>query len=219
MDTAYQTSKYCERFPMSSVDIIDRAKSEGRTILSEVESKHILEEAGIPTARAELAATREKAVAAARDMGFPVVLKIVSPQISHKSDIGGVRLNLASEEEVAAAFDEIVEAARRAEQLDPKDIGPHLLSGVMGQVAGENEAAVRENRKAADKLSAWARRDPAQRQYVAWGMGMQAITAETPWWGDAERTAQRVREALDLHSALLRVSPEWQKTQDGVGPR
>ena len=100
---------------MSSVDIIDRAKNEGRTVLSEVESKQILEEAGIPTARAELAPTREKAVAAARNMGFPVALKILSPQISHKSDIGGVRLNLASEEEVAAAFDEIVEAARGAE--------------------------------------------------------------------------------------------------------
>jgi acyl-CoA synthetase (NDP forming) len=100
---------------MSSVDIIDSAKSEGRTILTEVESKQILEEAGIPTARAELASTRKRAVTAARKMGFPVALKILSPQISHKSDIGGVRLNLASEEEVASAFDKIVEAARRAE--------------------------------------------------------------------------------------------------------
>ncbi|MDP2950327.1 MAG: acetate--CoA ligase family protein [Chloroflexota bacterium] len=100
---------------MSAVDIIDRAKNEGRTVLTEVESKQVLEEAGIPTARAQLAATREQAVAAARQMGWPVVLKIVSPDISHKSDVGGVRLNLASEEEVAAAFDEIVAAARKAE--------------------------------------------------------------------------------------------------------
>ncbi len=100
---------------MSAVDIIDRAKNEGRTVLTEVESKQVLEEAGIPTARAQLAATREQAVAAARQMGWPVVLKIVSPDISHKSDVGGVRLNLGSEEEVAAAFDEIVAAARKAE--------------------------------------------------------------------------------------------------------
>jgi len=100
---------------MSAVDIIDRAKSEGRTVLTEVESKQVLEEAGIPTARAQLAATREQAVAAARQIGFPVVLKIVSPDISHKSDVGGVRLNLRSEEEVAAAFDEIVAAARKAQ--------------------------------------------------------------------------------------------------------
>jgi acyl-CoA synthetase (NDP forming) len=100
---------------MSTIEIIDRAKSEGRTILTEVESKQVLEGAGIPIASAQLAATREEAVAAARQIGLPIVLKIVSPDISHKSDVGGVKLNLGSEEEVAAAFDEIVAAARRAQ--------------------------------------------------------------------------------------------------------
>ena len=100
---------------MGTVGIIDKAKSEGRSILTEVESKQILGEAGIPIAHAQLAATREEAVAAARKIGLPVVLKIVSPDISHKSDVGGVKLNLGSEEEVAAAFDEIVAAARRAQ--------------------------------------------------------------------------------------------------------
>jgi len=100
---------------MSTIEIIDRAKSEGRTILTEVESKQILAEAGIPIAGAQLAASREEAVAAARQIGLPVVLKIVSPDISHKSDVGGVKLNLGSEEEVAAAFDEIVAAAQRAQ--------------------------------------------------------------------------------------------------------
>ncbi len=100
---------------MSTIEIIDKAKSEGRTILTEVESKQVLAEAGISTARAQLAASREEAVTAARQIGLPVVLKIVSPDISHKSDVGGVKLNLGSEEEVAAAFDEIVATARRAE--------------------------------------------------------------------------------------------------------
>jgi acyl-CoA synthetase (NDP forming) len=100
---------------MSITEITDRAKSEGRSILTEVESKHILAEAGIPVARAQLAATREEAVAAARQIGLPVVLKIVSPGISHKSDVGGVKLNLGSQEAVAAAFDEIVAAAQRAQ--------------------------------------------------------------------------------------------------------
>jgi acyl-CoA synthetase (NDP forming) len=100
---------------MGTVGIIDKAKSEGRSILTEVESKQILGEAGIPIAHAQLAATREEAVAAARKIGLPVVLKIVSPDISHKSDVGGVKLNLGSEEAVAAAFDEIVAAARRAQ--------------------------------------------------------------------------------------------------------
>jgi acyl-CoA synthetase (NDP forming) len=100
---------------MSTIEIIDKAKSEGRTILTEVESKQVLAEAGIPIADAQLAATREEAVAVARQIGLPVVLKIVSPEISHKSDVGGVKLNLGLEEEVAAAFDEIVAAARSAE--------------------------------------------------------------------------------------------------------
>jgi acyl-CoA synthetase (NDP forming) len=99
---------------MSTAAIIDRARSEGRKILTEVESKQLLEEAGIPTARARLAVSRDAAVEAARDIGFPVVLKVVSPQITHKTDVGGVKLDLKSPEEVAAAFDDIVAAARRA---------------------------------------------------------------------------------------------------------
>jgi acyl-CoA synthetase (NDP forming) len=100
---------------MSIATIIDKAKTEGRTILSEVEAKQILEEAGIKTAGARLAATREEAVQVAQELGFPVALKVVSPQITHKSDVGGVKLNLGSPEEVSAAFDEITASAQRAE--------------------------------------------------------------------------------------------------------
>jgi acyl-CoA synthetase (NDP forming) len=100
---------------MSISSVIDRARSEGRTILSEVEAKQILEEAGIKTAAARLAATREEAVQVAQELGFPVVLKVVSPQITHKSDVGGVKLNLGSPEEVGAAFEEIMASAKRAE--------------------------------------------------------------------------------------------------------
>jgi acyl-CoA synthetase (NDP forming) len=99
---------------MSTAAIIDRARTQGRKILTEVESKQLLEEAGIAIVRARLATSRDAAVQAARDIGFPVVLKVVSPQITHKSDVGGVKLDLKSPEEVAAAFDEIMAAARRA---------------------------------------------------------------------------------------------------------
>ena len=99
---------------MSATAIIDRARTQGRKILTEVESKQLLEEAGIPAARAHLATSRDATVKAARDIGFPVVLKVVSPQITHKTDVGGVKLDLKSPEEVAAAFDEIMAAARRA---------------------------------------------------------------------------------------------------------
>ena len=102
---------------MSIADVIDRAKSQGRTVLTEVESKQVLEEAGIPVAVAQLAKTADEAAQVASRVGFPAVLKIVSPEITHKSDIGGVKVGLGSAEEVRTAFAEIVAAARKA---DPK---------------------------------------------------------------------------------------------------
>ena len=98
---------------MSIVDVIDRAKSEGRAVLTEIESKQVLAEAGIPIATAHLARTAEEAVAAAAEFGYPVVLKVVSPDVTHKSDAGGVRLGLDSAEAVAFAFAEIAESVKR----------------------------------------------------------------------------------------------------------
>ena len=98
---------------MSIADVIDKARSQGRTVLSEVESKQILAEAGIPVAAARLARSGDEAVKAAKDLGFPVVLKVVSPDVTHKSDVGGVRLNLASPEEASTAFAEIMAAVQQ----------------------------------------------------------------------------------------------------------
>lgn len=81
---------------------------------SEFESLALLRQAGVPTPRCRLATTAAEAVAATAEIGGPVVLKIASPDILHKSDIGGVRLNLSGEEQVAAAFDEMVAAAKTA---------------------------------------------------------------------------------------------------------
>jgi len=100
---------------MPIAEVIDAARSQGRAILTEIESKQILAEAGIPVATAELAKTADEAAQTAAKTGFPVVLKIVSPDITHKSDIGGVKVGLASTDEVRAAFDEIVAAARKAQ--------------------------------------------------------------------------------------------------------
>ncbi len=100
---------------MSIADVIDRAKAEGRTVLTEIESKQVLEEAGIPTTAARLAKTAEEAVNAAKECGYPSVLKVVSPDVTHKSDVGGVRLGLDSPEAVAAAFGEIVAAVKKHE--------------------------------------------------------------------------------------------------------
>ncbi len=99
---------------MSIVDVIDRAKSEGRAVLTEIESKQILEEAGIATTTARLATTADEAVAAAKEFDYPVVLKVVSPDVTHKSDVGGVRLNLESPQAVSAAFKKATEAVKSA---------------------------------------------------------------------------------------------------------
>lgn len=99
---------------MASTGVIERAREQGRTVLSEVEAKQLLAGAGVPVVETRPAATRDEAVAAANKLGYPVVLKIVSPQITHKSDTGGVKLNLGSAEEVSAAFDAIVQSAKAA---------------------------------------------------------------------------------------------------------
>ncbi len=97
---------------MSIADVIDRAKSEGRRVLTEVESKQVLAEAGIPVVQARLARTAKEAAKAAAETGFPVAVKIVSPEVTHKSDVGGVRLGLGTAAAVEAAFEEMAAAVK-----------------------------------------------------------------------------------------------------------
>jgi acyl-CoA synthetase (NDP forming) len=94
-------------------DIFRKAQEEGRRVLTEVESKQVLAEAGIPCAVARLATTAEEAAAAATAVGLPAVVKVVSPDIVHKTDVGGVRLGLKTPEEVSRAFHEVTAAARQ----------------------------------------------------------------------------------------------------------
>jgi len=88
--------------------IITQAKNEGRVALTEVEAKELLAKAGINVAPTKLATSKQEATAVAKTLGFPVVLKIVSPDVLHKSDAGGVKLNLNSEAEVGNAYDAIM---------------------------------------------------------------------------------------------------------------
>ncbi|MDY6916405.1 MAG: acetate--CoA ligase family protein [Chloroflexota bacterium] len=74
-------------------EIVGLAHKEGRTALNELESKEVLKEAGIDSTRIGLARTREEAVSLAGEMGFPVAMKIVSSDVLHKTDAGGVKLN------------------------------------------------------------------------------------------------------------------------------
>ncbi len=104
---------------MSIAEVIDKARSQGRTVLTEVESKQLLEEAGIPTIKASLARTTAEATRAAAEAGYPVALKIVSPAVTHKSDVGGVRLGLHSDEDVQSAFEGIIAAVKQRQPQAP----------------------------------------------------------------------------------------------------
>ena len=93
--------------------IIDTALKENRSELTSIESKAILNAFAIPVMKAVIACTQEEAIESARKMGFPVAMKIFSPNITHKSDVSGVLLNLSSEESVANGFKSIIENAKK----------------------------------------------------------------------------------------------------------
>ena len=93
---------------MLGKQILNQAKQENRTQLTEIESKEFLQEAGIPVIETKLARTKKEAISTSRELGFPVVLKVVSPNIIHKSDSGGVRLGLTNVTQVGNAYSEIM---------------------------------------------------------------------------------------------------------------
>ena len=98
---------------MTKHQIIDKARSEGRTVLTEIESKQLLSQAGITVIDTRLALSREQATSISRQFGFPVVLKIASPDIVHKSDAGGVKLGLKTTKQVGKAYDDILLTIRQ----------------------------------------------------------------------------------------------------------
>jgi len=138
--------------------ILDKARAEGRTLLTEYESKQLLSTYSIPTVKTLLALTPEEAAKHAAQIGYPVVVKLHSLTLSHKTDVGGVKLNLQNDFEVQQAFNEIkasVTKLKGAEHfqgvtvqsmmkwegyelilgssLDPQ-VGPVLLFGTGGQL-------------------------------------------------------------------------------------
>lgn len=86
---------------------------DGRVFLTEYESKEILKEVGVPVVETRLAKNKEEAVFFSKKLGFPVVLKIASPDIIHKSDSGGVKLDLKNPDEVKKAYNEILRNTHR----------------------------------------------------------------------------------------------------------
>ena len=98
--------------------IIRSARASGRTLLDEVDSKRLLAAYGIPTTPMQIAPDADSAKAIAQSIGYPVVLKIHSQTITHKTDVGGVRLNLKSDDDVTKAFHEIRESVAKKAGLE-----------------------------------------------------------------------------------------------------
>lgn len=123
---------------MTPDQLIEKARSEGRTVLTEAESKELLAGLGIRTTQMRHAASREEAVAASREVGYPCVLKVASPDITHKSDAGGVKVGLADEAQVGDAYEAIMTSCRAAHPravlggVTVQDMAPHGLEVIVG---------------------------------------------------------------------------------------
>jgi acetyltransferase len=106
----YETPTLAEDSEMTSASraqveqIIQHAREHGRTLLTEVESKQLLSLYGIPTIETRVATSEDEAARIAAGMGFPIVLKVFSETITHKTDVGGVKLNLRDEAAVRSAY-------------------------------------------------------------------------------------------------------------------
>jgi acetyltransferase len=94
-------------------DLFDRVKAEGRLSIGDAEARQVMEAYGIPVPQSRLASTAEEAVRFADEIGFPVVMKIASPDILHKTDIGGIKLDIRTPTDVRDAFDLLTYRALR----------------------------------------------------------------------------------------------------------
>lgn len=142
--TFYQNQLLLQQTPRSLSDmeapdiararaVLDSVLGEGREVLTELESKVLLDAFRIPVNRTVLATDRQQAVAAANRIGYPVAMKISSPDVAHKSDVGGVALNVRNATEVREQYDAILDAVRSARPtariqgvtLQPMKLGRH----------------------------------------------------------------------------------------------
>jgi 4-hydroxybutyrate---CoA ligase (ADP-forming) len=117
--------------------IFVKVRSEGRTNLLEEEGQEVLKAYGVPLPKSILATKEKEALVAAKKIGYPIVMKIASPQIIHKSDAGGVKVGMKTPKEVKAAFKEII---KNAKKYDKKAV----IKGVLVQemVKGGKETIV-----------------------------------------------------------------------------
>ncbi len=138
-------------------EILDKALADGRSSLSAPEAKLVADAYGIPTPGEALATSADEAAASSSEIGFPVVLKIVSPDILHKTDAGGVVVGVDSEDAAREAYDQIL-ANAKAYQADAD------ITGVQVQKMLVTGADVQE-------VIVGAVTDPAFGKIVAFGLG------------------------------------------------
>jgi acetyltransferase len=128
LDALYKYMRHLKLKPLSppEFDDIDREKvkkifeevrKDGRKVLFPHEAIAVIEAYGVEAPGSKLAKTAEEAVTHAETIGYPVVMKVVSPDIMHKTDIGGVELNLTNSQMVRIAFEEIMMKSRKAQPL------------------------------------------------------------------------------------------------------
>ncbi len=101
---------------MNIVDILKKKIEANQTVLTEFESKELLEEIGIAVPEQSLTSSKEETLSAAEKIGFPIVVKLIAEDIIHKSDTGAVKLNLKTKEEVEEAFDDLMKIPAQAEK-------------------------------------------------------------------------------------------------------
>ncbi|MGC9332946.1 MAG: acetate--CoA ligase alpha subunit [Anaerolineae bacterium] len=134
--------------------IFEQVRSEGRLAIGDAEAKEVLEAYGFATPRTSLAHDPDEAVRCAEDIGFPVALKIASPDILHKTDVGGVQLNIVTRWDVREAFEWMIYRAKR--YMPDADIWGCL---VQEMVLGGKDVVISMNR------------DPHFGPLLAFGMG------------------------------------------------
>jgi len=118
--------------------IISKIRSEGRKILTEIESKRLIGQADVKMVETELAKNKDEVVSISERMGFPVALKIISPDVVHKTDSGGVRLGISTKEEVVESYEQILRNIKwkyphaRIDGLSVQKMAPPGLEIVVG---------------------------------------------------------------------------------------
>lgn len=166
--------------------------SQDEPLVSEPVCKSLLSAYGIPTTKTHVAGSAKEAVQAAREIGYPVAMKVVSPNVSHKTDVGGVRLNLKSDEDVRTAFAGITSAVKSA-------VSGAKIEGVAVQEMIDESSAV--------ELILGAKKDATFGAVLLVGMG--GITAEVLKDRVLELPPLNERLAAHAREAPLLAPVDW----------